>query len=97
MWNTIEAAFLSKGLVRGGVLLLEARDAIALIEEARKQRIPILGVDAFVVSEQATQPLSAHTLDLSGATGTGPIDTWAEAANFIQARADDGFMFEVVV
>jgi len=95
MCNTLEASFLPRGLVRGGVLLLAVPDAIAFIDEARKRDMPVLGVDAFIDSERATQLLLDHTLDLSRAAVAS--DTWSEATRFIEARASHGFVFEVVV
>jgi hypothetical protein len=91
----LEQSFAARGIGRGGVLMLSAPDALAFIEVARQQQTPVLGVDSFVVTETATQPLMEHILDLS--VGGMPADTWSEARRFIEQRKDSGFMFEIVV
>jgi hypothetical protein len=75
--------------------MLNAHDAVAVIETARQQQRPVLGIDSFIVTELTTQPLMEHILDLS--VGGLPADTWSEARRFVEERRDSGFMFEVVV
>lgn len=75
--------------------MLDADDALALIETARQQQQPIFGIDSFIVTESTTQPMMEHILDLS--VGGLPDDPWSEARRFVQERRDLGFMFEVVV
>lgn len=79
------------GLLRA---MLNANDALTFIETARHQQKPIFGIDSFIVTETATQPMMEHILDLSAGV---PDDTWSEARRFVQERQDLGFMFEVVV
>jgi hypothetical protein len=87
--------FESRGFKRGGVLFLKPQDAIELIEAAREQKKPILGVDAFVVTDAVTRPSMEHSSDYSDQAES--IDTWSTAREHIEQRRDDGFVFEVVI
>jgi hypothetical protein len=51
-------------MIRAEVHIPLPKDAIDLIETAREQGKPILGLDAFIVTETATEPLigSRHPL-----------------------------------
>ena len=75
--------------------MLNVYDALSFIESAQQQRRPVLGIDSFIVSENATRPVMEHILDLS--VGGLPNDTWTEARRFVEQRKDSGFMFEIVV
>jgi hypothetical protein len=89
---SIAREFINRGTLRGGVLLLEPSDALAMIERAEQLGVPVLGIDGFRMTETTTQPDMEHSIDLSS-TGHG---AWHEAGEFISARADRGLMFEVV-
>jgi hypothetical protein len=93
--DDIVTTFESRGLKRGGILLLKPDDAIELVEAARQQRKPILGVDAFTVTETSTQPSMEHSADYSDQSKS--IDTWSAARHHIEKLRDSGFLFEVVV
>jgi hypothetical protein len=90
---SIAREFVHRGTLRGGVLVLEASDALAMVERAESLGVPILGVDGFWITETTTQPDMEHSIDLSSTAGHGK---WHEAAEFIRGRADLGLMFEVV-
>ncbi len=79
MVKTLEQTFETRGIRRGGILFLAASDAIALVEAARQQRHPVLGVDSFVITDTTTQPLMEHSMDLS--VGAIPADTWSAASD----------------
>jgi hypothetical protein len=91
----LEEKFEARGIKRGGVLFLPASDAIGLIEAAREQDKPVLGVDSFLITDTTTEPLMEHSVDLS--VGEIPADTWSAASEFIRVRSESGFMFEVVL
>ena len=87
--------FESRGFRRGGIMFLKPQDAIDLIEAARQQRKPILGIDAFIVTDIATQPLMEHSADYSDQLDS--LDTWSAAHEHIEQRRNLGFVFEVVI
>ena len=91
----LEQSFAGRGIQRGGILMLNATDALAFIEAARVRHTVVLGVDSFIITDTTTQPLMEHTLDLS--VGGLPADTWSEARRFVEQRRHSGFMFEIVV
>lgn len=94
--SRIERDFADEGLVRGGMLLLESFNALRLIQSARHAGVVILGVEGFIVTEQATRPQMGHILDLSD-LDVSLARSWDVAAQFIETRADRGLHFEVVL
>ncbi len=91
----LQHSFAARGIERGGTLYLKASDALDFIEAARQAKTPVLGVDAFIITETATRPMLEHILDCS--LGGLPPDTWSPARRFVEERRDSGFMFEIVV
>ena len=89
----IETAFRTRGVVRGGILFLRAADAIALVEAARQKGVRVLGIDAFRLGADFTQPLMEHSVDLSSHK---TADTWTVASDFVRRQNGDLF-FEVVL
>jgi hypothetical protein len=90
----IELAFRERGVVRGGILFLRADDAVGLTEAARQTGVRVLGVDAFRLSDDATQPLMQHSVDFSSESRES--DLWTKASDFIRRQPTDLF-FEVVL
>ena len=91
----LEQSFAGKGIKGRGTLYLDASDALDFIEAARLAKTPVLGVDAFIITETTTQALMEHILDCS--IGGVPPDTWSPARDFVEKRRNSGFMFEIVV
>ena len=79
----------------GGLLILEAEDAIALVRRAEAARIPILGVDGFMIGSDAAGSPLEHIADFSRMVerGNGCRD---DATAFIEERRDR-LTFEVVL
>jgi hypothetical protein len=48
---------------RGGLMLLQADDALAMVRRAEEGRVPILGVDGIIVSPQGTTAPLEHIAD----------------------------------
>lgn len=91
----LEHEFEARGTRRGGTLILPAPDALALIQRARKERVPVLGLDAFRLTVSTTQPDLANSIDFSGAScRTNP---WAEAEAFLEERLAGDLAFEVIL
>ncbi len=90
----VASAFQERGVVRGGILFLRAGDAVALTEAARQRGVRVLGIDAFRLGADVTQPLMEHSVDFSSESrGT---DLWTRASDFIRRQPTDLF-FEVVL
>ena len=92
----LEDEFRPRATIRGGILMFTADDAIALIDEAHKRRIRVLGIDTFRLTEKATEPQMDHTLELSN-RGFYAEDDWDQCAEFIRQRAQHDFHYEVVL
>lgn len=92
----LEGEFRPRATIRGGILMFQAADAIALIREAHHRRIRVLGIDTFRLADGATEPMLQHMLDLS-AGGQFSDAHWQAAETFVQERSHMDFHFEVVL
>ena len=93
----LEAEFAPRGVPHaGGLLLLRPDDAIALVNLAADEGVPVLGVDGLHVSEGATMSPVEHVADFSSAVAQGH-GCWEDAESFIRARAALGLVFEVAL
>ena len=80
----------------GGLLLLQPADAVALVNRAAEEGVPVLGVDGLQVTEGSTVSPLEHVADFSKAVAQGH-GCWEEAESFIRARANLGLVFEVAL
>lgn len=92
--STIEQEFMSRGIVRGGELLLSPQDALDMVSRCRELRVRLLGIDGFRVTPTSTQPLLEESTDFTRSHSIE--DTWEEARAFLAQRAASGLLFEVV-
>ena len=68
-------------------LLLDGDDALALVDRAAEEGVPILGLDGFLVADADVQPLLEHSVDFSRFVAAGH-GGWQQAAAFINDRRD---------
>lgn len=92
--DLVEAKFLKKAIIRGGVHMYNAPDAIDVISMCEQHGWPIVGIDSFIVTENQTRPLIDHMLDCSVTRNENGY--WYEAKQFVKERADFGYYFEIV-
>jgi hypothetical protein len=92
----LAAEFRTPKNTRGGILMLTAGDACRLIARAEEEKIRVLGIDSFMLTETSTQPLIEHSVDYSARDFVADSD-WRTAIAFIEGRASLGFHFEVVL
>lgn len=92
--DLVEEKFLKKAIIRGGVHMYNASDAIDVIAMCEQHGWPILGIDSFIVTENQTRPLMEHTLDCS--ITKNEQGYWAEAKRFVEERANFDYYFEIV-
>ena len=90
----LEGEFSSRGTLRGGLLLLAPADALALINRAADEGVPILGVDGFRITQTTTESPLEHLADFSSAVSEGH-GCWQQAEAFVRARSEHGLLFEV--
>ena len=90
----LESEFASRAVpYKGGMLLLESGDALALVERARETGIRVLGVDGLNLSSAGTTSPLEHIADFSDSETGG----WDESISFIRSRTGQGLVFEVVL
>ncbi len=90
----VEEKFLKKAIIRGGIHMYNASDAIEVISMCEQHGWPIFGVDSFSVTEQQTRPMTEHTLHCSIISSANGF--WYEAKAFVNERASLGYYFEIV-
>ena len=88
----MEKLFEPVALIRGGVFLLKAEDALRFVEECEQRRVAILGVEGFRLLEQMIQPFQEHSFDLERVNPESHKIT----KDFIANRLDQNLWFEVV-
>jgi len=84
--------FSDHGIKHGGVLLFTPDVALGIIEAAQKERIVLLGFDAFLLKLNSIQPSMEFSRDYSYNTDGG----WDVAKKFILSQRTSGFLFELV-
>ena len=95
--NKIEQSFAKKAIIRGGVFLLKWNDAVEFINACQNERIRILGVDAFFLSEDRTQPSMEHGADFTAKPYNNEKDVGThDVARMMVERAKDMY-FEIVI
>jgi putative transposase len=93
--NDLLAEFRERGSVRGGACFFGIETAVALIQRAQEERIPVLGLEGFRLSDAGTAPSLNDIADFS--TGVEVSDgCWSDALRFLEERRDSGVHFEVV-
>lgn len=92
--ETIEQEFAPRGILRGSVLYLRKKDALDMVQRCRERGIRVLGIDGFLLTEQAMQPLMEKSIDLSG---LDPDAAWTKAVSFLSACHEPDLYFEIVV
>lgn len=95
--DDLEAEFRSRAASdAGGLLLLTADDAVAMVRRAKEESLRILGIDGIFVRPHETVSPIEHIADFSAATRRGD-GCWAQAEGFIRGRDSLGLVFEVTV
>jgi hypothetical protein len=88
----LERQFQPFALIRGGVYLLAAPEAIRFIERCDRTGVAIEGIEGFKVIGERIQPFQEHSHDFKGKRKA----CHAIAKAFIQDRLDADLWFEVV-
>jgi len=95
--NFLSEVTKKRGIARHNLMLFAAEDALTVLDEGQAADQELLGVDGFKLSGTAIQPFLEHSIDFTTAPtkATGP-DAYERCRKFIQARANDGLLFELV-
>ena len=67
----LEEAFAPRAVRRGGLFLYDKPTALAFLRALHAAQVTLLGVDAFLLGAETTQPMMEHSLDVSSASFAG--------------------------
>lgn len=84
--------FHSLALKRGGLWFFELSDAIKIVEALKAENVKILGLDAFIVTEEVTRPIMEDSMEFSAVS-----DTWKSAREFLNSKIGSNLMFEITL
>jgi hypothetical protein len=91
--NKVEQKFKQKAIERGGLFLYSKKNAMEFVNECRHERIHLLGVDGFSLTENSTQPSINDSIDFSSSFFRGEM--YEKAIDFLEQRSDALF-FEII-
>jgi hypothetical protein len=92
----IEDEYRDRAVIRGGILMFGAEDALGMVELARELGVAILGIDVFHLTPSTTRP--DVTLDLSvSPPDADKAKSWDVAAQFLRSHGGPDQYFEVVL
>ena len=93
----LQREFLPHGIRPGeGRLLLRAGDAIALINRAGDEGVPVVAIAGVHVADDAVTSPPTPLADFRTAVAAGH-GCWAEAEACVRARTDAGIAFEIAL
>ncbi|RTL57325.1 MAG: hypothetical protein EKK37_14860 [Sphingobacteriales bacterium] len=93
--NKIEKQYLDKAIIRGGLFLLDADSAIKFIGACQVHNIVILGVDAFLLFDNKTQPVMDYSIDFtSNNYSNSAFNRYNDSIILIEKRKD--LYFEII-
>jgi len=97
--KTLDEDLKDKIIIRGGLKLLYADDAIKFIKKCKSQNIMILGFDTFrIIEGDLTQPLLEYSIDYSSSSSNvSKSDVWDNACRYIETIKDKNFLFEIIL
>ncbi|WP_078126082.1 hypothetical protein [Leptospira alexanderi] len=94
--NEIEKQFKSKAIIKGEIMLFSIKNALSFVEECRKNKISILGIDAFFLFDEKIQPSQENSIDFSSSYYVQKTDSiYSDAINFLKHKNDQLF-FEII-
>ena len=98
--HDIEKQFLSRGVMRGSLLMLRAADAIDMVRECRNKGVAVEDVEGFTLYEGGgTQPHMEHSLGLGRASTdmTDENNCWNQAEGFLSKYLKSDLWFDLTL
>ena len=77
-------------------LLLAGADALALVDRAAEEGVPIVGIDGFRMAGELVEADRDEVADFAAAVAEGH-GCWEEAEAFIRTRSDTGLVFALTL
>ncbi len=92
----LQEFLLTYSFKRGGIMFLSKENALRFVEECKRMKIEILGIDGFFLTDTTTQPSMENSVDFSSFYYSSKTNNlYKDAANFIGER-DSDIYFEIV-
>ncbi|MGE0267466.1 MAG: hypothetical protein AB7S78_03270 [Candidatus Omnitrophota bacterium] len=92
-FNKVELEFKEVGTIRGGILFLPLDKAIKIVNRAEQEGIGILGIDAFYLKSDKTQPSMDDSKEFKFEDNTD----YDEVRTFLKNKSENKELwFEVV-
>ncbi|WP_420596815.1 hypothetical protein [Deinococcus sp.] len=85
--------FATLGIERSGLIMLDAQNALIIIDKLEETGIDILGIDAFKITPESTQPIMEQDFNLISQHGS----SWGATRRHIIDRRSLGLHFEFVL
>ena len=93
----LEAEFSGRRVpYHGHLLRLKGSDAIALIERAAEEGVPVLGVNCLILSDDGTREPIDQIADYSAAVREGH-GCWEPAEAHVASRMSGDYVFEILL
>jgi hypothetical protein len=84
-------------IFRGREYWFDAATAVLVLKEARSQGLSLLGFDAGLITDDATQPSLEFSKDYTAGRDRSVIDRYADAIENIGAKSNMDFRFTLVL
>lgn len=92
-FNAVEVKFKDLGQIRGGILFLPAGGAVKMVNEAEKEKLGIVGIDAFLLEDNKTEPSMENSIEFNFDANTD----YDKVKKFLyEKRGNQKLWFEVV-
>jgi hypothetical protein len=93
--NAVLRKFEQRAIKRGGLCFFSQCDTLQVIEEARRARVPILGLDGVFLDGKKTRPSLDNSVDFTLGSGLQD-DVYCTAIDFVKRHENLNLYFEVV-
>lgn len=91
--NKAEQLFMVKALKRGGQYLYPKEIAFELVKECEKEKIRLLGIDGFLITDKSIQPNMSYSVDFS--SSLFEVNVYNKAIDLLEESPDNLF-FEII-
>lgn len=92
--NNIINKFLKQARMSGKTPFFAPDIATLVVNECKRNNVPIHGIDAVKITDVSTQPFMEHSIDYST---ENTESVWDDAVSFIQSKQALGLYFEIVI
>lgn len=95
--KNIHPGLIAMATLRDGTYWFLPEHALAVVKDAMKYGLPLLGIDGAIVTPDWIKPSAADSWDYTSPSYPPVADRYLHAWQFIQDRANKGLHFEIVL